>query len=217
MHRFSPLLFVIVLSTPLLSQSIFNQKETRKLITVSTYCASVEDYSDSQVPRIFARISSADGQSTGWVEFDTRADWSRAGRPEPVALIWYRDAKVVRVAISANDDEIPGVYADYCYRQEGTLARLRSVPSERQKCEPSRYQCTFVLREVRFYPPEGPVLKTYGGAIDGLLNLANGTAEIFGESLPAERVVETFVPMKWPEYLHVKDLPFRELLYATLK
>ena len=37
------------------------------------------------------------------------------------------------------------------------------------------------------------------------------------ESLPAERIVETLVPMKWPEYLHVTDLPFSELLYATLR
>jgi hypothetical protein len=44
------------------------------------------------------------------------------------------------------------------------------------------------------------------------------TGVIIGdESLPAERIVETFVPMKWPEYLHVTDLPFSELLYATLR
>jgi hypothetical protein len=211
MHRFSPLLFVIVISTPLLAQSIFDQKAAMDVNTITTYCANVEDYSDSQVPRILARTTSAYGQSTGWVEFDTRAAWSQAGSPKPVALVWYRDAKIVRVAISPHDDESPRVYADYCYRQDGTLARLRSVPSVRQKCEPN--QCTFVLREVRFYPPEGRVLKTYG--VDGLPNV-NGTTGVI-ESIPAERIVQTFVPMKWPEYLHVTDLPFSELLYATLR
>jgi hypothetical protein len=216
MHRFSPLLFVIVITTPSLAQSIFDRSQTMDLITVTTYCANVEDYSDSQVPRIFARTTSAYGQLTGWVEFNTRALWSRAGSPKPMALAWYRDAKIVRVAIFPNDDEGPRVYADYCYRQDGTLARLRSVPSKRQKCEPSRYQCTLVLREVRLYPPEGPVLKTYG--VDRLPNMNDDTGVIIGdESLPAERIVETFVPMKWPEYLHVTDLPFSELLYATLR
>jgi hypothetical protein len=71
-----------------------------------------------------------------------------------------------------------------------------------------------VRREVRFYPPEGPVLKTYG--LDRLPNLT-GTTGVIIDPLPAERIVETFVPMKWPEYLHVTDLPFSELLYATLR
>ena len=208
MHRLSPLLFVIVISTPLLAQSIFDRSQTKDLIAVTTYCANVEDYSESQVPRIFARTTSVYGQSKGWVEFDTRAAWSRAGSPKPLALVWYRDAKIVRVAISPIDDESPRVYADYCYRQDGTLARLRSVPSVRRKCELNRNQCISVLREVRFYPPEGPVLTTYG--VDSLPDV-NGTTGII-ELLPAERMVQTFVPMKWPEYLHVTDLPFSDLL-----
>jgi hypothetical protein len=66
------------------------------------------------------------------------------------------------------------------------------------------------------YPPEGAVLKTYG--LDELLKDGNDiTGVIIGDAIPAERVRETFVPMKWPEYLHVTDLPFRELLYATLR
>lgn len=216
MQRFSPLLCVLVISTPLLSQSIFNREETLDLITITRYCANVEDYSDSQVPHIFAQITSAYGQSAGWVEFDSRAAWRRAGSPKPVALVWYRDAKIVRVAISPNDDESRRVYADYCYRQDGTLARLRSVPSVRQQCEPSRYQCTFILREVRFYPPEGLVLKIYGG-VDGLLDFVNRTTREIIEAPPAERMVSTFVSMKWPEYRHIADLPFSKLLYAALR
>ncbi len=216
MHRFSPLLFAIVISTPLLAQSTFDQSQTSDLIRITKYCAKVEDYSDSQVPRIFAPITSAFGQSAGWVEFDTRAAWSRAGSPKPVAFVWYRHARIVRVAISPSGDESPRVYADYCYRQDGTLARLRSVPGERQKCEPNRNQCTSLLREARFYPPQGPVLTTYGG-LGGLLDLANGTTRPILEGPMAERIVQTFVPMKWPEYLRVTDLPFNELLYATLR
>ena len=103
--------------------------------------------------------------------------------------------------------------ADYCYRQDGTLARLRSVPSVQHKCELDRNQCIWVLQEVRFYPSERPALKTYG--LDGLPYM-DGTMGIL-EATPAECVIQTFVPMKWPEYLHVADLPFSELLYATLK
>ena len=83
------------------------------------------------------------------------------------------------------------MYADYCYRQNGTLARLRSVPSVQQKCEPNRNQCIEVLREVRFYPADGPVLKTY--LLDTRPN-ANETTGVI-ELPPAEHMVSTFVPM----------------------
>jgi len=72
------------------------------------------------------------------------------------------------------------------------------------------------MREVRFYPLEGLVLKIYGG-VDGLLPFVNGTTGEIIEAPPAERMVSTFVPMNWPEYRHVADLPFSQLLYATLR
>lgn len=223
MRRLSPLLFVIVLSTQLLAQSKVDgsMAATDALITVAKYCDNIENYSDSQVPRIFARITSAFGQWSGWVEYDSRAAWNRAGRPQPVALVWYRDAKIVRVAIAPNDDgQRPEVYADYCYRQDGSLARLRSMPSVQRNCKRNRYQCSLVLRQEWFYPPEGPVLRTFGYP-DGVGHVVNGTTPSLGaideESLQPERTVVTFVPLKWREYLHVADLPFSELLYATLR
>jgi hypothetical protein len=222
MRRLSPLLFVIVLSTQLLAQSKLDGSKaaTDALTTVAKYCDNVENYSDSQVPRIFARITSAFGQSSGWVEYDSRVAWNRAGRQQPVALVWYRDAKIVRVAIAPNDDgQKPEVYADYCYRQDGSLARLRSMPSVQRNCERNRYQCSLVVRQVRVYPPEGPVLRIFG-YLDGVgyvTGMAPSLEAIGEESLQPERTVVTFVPMKWPEYRHVADLPFSELLYATLR
>lgn len=53
MHRFSPLLFVIVISTPLLAQSVFDRSQTTALITVTKYCANVEDY--STIPTLRSR------------------------------------------------------------------------------------------------------------------------------------------------------------------
>jgi hypothetical protein len=223
MRRLSPLLFVIVLSTQLLAQSKLDGAKTTTyaLVTVAKYCDDVQNYSESQAPRIFARITSAYRQSSGWVEYDSRVAWNRAGRPQPVALVWYREATIVRVAITPNDDgQRPEVYADYCYRQDGSLARIRSMPSVQRNCKQNRYQCSLVLRQGRFYTPEGPVQSTVG-YLDGVGVVVNGATPSLGaideESLQPERTVVTFVPMKWPEYLHVADLPFSELLYATLR
>jgi len=83
MPRFSPFLFVIVLCTSVLAQSNLDESNAAAraaLITAAKYCANIEVYSDSQVPRIFARMSA------GWREFDSRAAWSQAGSPKPVAL-----------------------------------------------------------------------------------------------------------------------------------
>jgi hypothetical protein len=44
----------------------------------------------------------------------------------------------------------------------------------------------------------------------------NGSTGIL-EAAPAERIIQRFVPMKWPEYLHITDLPFSESLYANLR
>jgi len=219
MLRFSFLLLVLVMSTPLLAQSTvdwanLDNKSAVDLIAVAKYCAKVEGYSETQVPRIFARTISDYGRAIGWVAYDSRATWRQAGSPRPVALVWYRDAKIVRVSIFSNDDENPRVYGDYCYRKNGTLARLQSVPSVRRKCQSNGYQCTLVLRGGRWYPPEGRALTTYG--VDVHLS-ADGGSVVEQESAGAERIVESFIPMKWPEYRNVTDLPFSELLYANLR
>ena len=222
MRTLALFLFVIALTTSLLAQSKFDESNAAArdaLITTAKYCANVEDYSESQVPRIFAQITSALGQSAGWVEFESKVAWNRAGRPKPVALVWYRDARIVRVALAPNDGEKPQVYADYCYRQDGTLARLRSMPSVQRRCEGNRYQCSLLLRQEWWYLPEEPVLKTFGHV--ERIGFVNGVTPSLGaigdESLQPERTVVTFDPVSCPEFLRVTDLPFSELLYATLK
>ena len=218
MRRFSPFLFAIVMSTSLLGQTTIDwanldKKSTMEVVAITKYCENVEDYSNSQVPRIFARTTSVYGQAAGWVQYDSKAAWSQAGRPKPMALVWHRDAEIVRVKISSSNDENPRVYGDYCYRKDGSLARLRSQPSVGRKCEPNGSQCTLVLREVRLYPPDGRVLATYGADI---LH-ADGGLIVELESAGAQRIVEKFVPMKWPEYRNATDLPFSELLSADLR
>ena len=211
MRRLSPLLFVIVLSTQLLAQSRLNGSDaaaTNLIHNVAVYCNTVEHHSNS-VPRIFARITSA-ADSSGWIEYDSKAAWNEAGRPQPVAFVWYQDSKISRVAITANEPSNPLVYADYCYREDGSLARIRSLPSTQHNCERNRYHCSLVLREARFYPPDGPAVTTFKYLDHGGYSTPPPDV-IFGPLLP-EHTVVTYVPMKWPEYRHVADLPFSALL-----
>ena len=60
MNRLSHMLWLMMLGTPLLAQSLdFNEarQEHYAVITLIKYCAGVETVSDSQRPRIFAQVS----------------------------------------------------------------------------------------------------------------------------------------------------------------
>lgn len=219
MNRLSPLLLLTIFLTPLMAQSVdSNVKQQRyALSTLMKYCAHVETASDSRQPRIFAQVSSGLGPSSSWAEFQSKAAWKDAGKPKPLALVWNDDAKVVRVAITNGDDGRS--YAEYCYRPDGTLAQLRSVPAVKTHCDRSGFHCSVTFREGRLYPPKGmlaaplaqraiqaPLVKTKD--VD-LLHL------FFLKPLMPEKATISYLPMDWPEYLNVWDLPFNGLLYVS--
>jgi hypothetical protein len=214
----------VLLSTSLTAQSLdsgASKQERFALITLTKYCARVEAVSNSQQPRIFAQVSSGLEPTEGWVEFDSRAEWEKAGKPKPIALVWYDAADVVRVAITTDDGQS---YADYCYRPDGRLAQLRSVPAVKTKCDASLFHCEVTVSGgLRVYPPEGmlassvsrrtgiePFPETPGRDLDldGFLLL---------KALKPEKASVTSAPMNWPEYLSVWDLPFNRMLYVSSK
>src|SRR5579872_4041585 len=103
MSRLTPLFSVVVFAASLLAQSgHFDtpKAERYSLQTLQNYCAAVEQYSNSKRPLIFAQAVSGLGPSSGWVEFSNRNAWIGAGMPRPLALVWEKDGRVVRVAIT---------------------------------------------------------------------------------------------------------------------
>lgn len=72
-----------------------------------------------------------------------------------------------------------------------------------------------VLREARFYPPDGPAVTTFKYLIHG--GYPTPPPDVINGPLLPEHTVVTYVPMRWREYRHVADLPFSGLLYATLR
>lgn len=223
MNRISPLLFLLVLGTPLLAQSVDSngaQDETYASITLVKYCAHVETLSGSLRPRMFAQVTFALGPSSGWAEFDNVAAWRQAGRPEPLALVWYKESTVIRVVLSSGGEGQS--YADYCYRPDGSLAQFRPVPAARTKCDQSLLHCDVkVLGGLRLYPPKG----THGTTVHAELLVPQAWAKrldladtIFPRPiLQPERETASFAPVDWPEYLSVSDLPFNQMLYVSAR
>lgn len=217
-----PLLSFVLLSTSLMAQSPDSgtpKQERFALVTLTKYCARVETVSDSQQPRIFAQVFSGLEPTGAWAEFDSRVAWEKAGKPKPMALVWYDAADVVRVAITTDDGQS---YADYCYRPDGRLAQLRSVPAVKTKCDASLFHCEVTVRGgLRVYPPEGmlpsswsqrkgaaPFPETPGRDLDL-------DSFLFLRALKPEKASIMSTPMNWPEYLSVWDLPFNRMLYVS--
>jgi len=220
MNRLRPLLLLTMLGTPLLAQSVDSntaKQERYALITLMKYCAGVETASDSQQPRMFAQVSS---RSSGWAEFESKVAWREAGKPKPLALVWYDDDKVVRVTITTGDDGRS--YADYCYRPDGSLAQLRSMPAVQTNCDRSMFHCDVTFRGgIRLYPPKGmlasPLTERAGKESLPVVQAQDLDLYdlLFLQPLKPEKASVSFAAMDWPEYLSVWDLPFNRLLYVS--
>ena len=230
-----PLLFLL-LGTALLAQSADSnavKEERYALSTVTKYCKTVETLSHSQQPRMFAQTASGLGPSSGWVEFSSTDAWRRAGQPQPLALVWYKDGGVARVAITARDRGDNGQsYVDYCYRPNGSLARLRSVPEVRTECDQSYFHCSRTFRGERFYHPKPEICNSKylrcfarpsAESTEGKTSIAAPSIDVLPSEgfdfwpLKPERTSFIVAPLDWPEYLSVWDLPFNGLLYASTK
>jgi hypothetical protein len=226
MHRFTLLLTPVLFVASLLAQSpdSYTIKEGRyALVTLTKYCAAVEDFSNSQQPRLFAQFPSGFALSSHWVEFSSRDAWRRAGKPTPLALVWYKDDAVARVAIAEKDGGGHGrSYTDYCYRPDGSLARLRSVPEMQTDCDPSLFHCSSTFRAERLYPPMilehvNPSAKPTGRRpLVVQLDAAEMDDPIL-RPLKPERSSLLSAPVDSPEYLSVWDLPFIRLLYVSTR
>jgi len=235
MGRLSPLLFVLMLGTSSLAQSIESNPAKQApypLITLVKYCANVQTLSDFQQPRMFAQVSSG-RQTSGWVEFESKAAWKQAGNPKPLALVWYKDSKAVRVVLTAESGDNGQSYADYCYRPDGSLAELRPVPAVNTKCAQSLFNCAVTFRgPTRLYLPKemlakAPLLPLGAGALGaGPVMVLESRAQESSFMAPANDfdLYDALVRLKpekatvsfaadWPEYLNVSDLPFNRLLY----
>jgi hypothetical protein len=178
------------------------------LLRIGKYCDGVERFSNTQVPRIFARRPAALGQSADWAEFFSVEEWRHFGKPEPVAFAWYKGDKLVRVTITPPDGRENGnSYTDYCYRPDGTLAQLRSVPESQAACDQSSVHCSYTF----------PAERLYGLGLDGQRpSLAAVDQYMFDpRPLKSEKTSFRVAPMEWPEYLTVSDLPFNRLLYIS--
>ena len=229
MNKVALLSFLVMWgSTSFLAQSGHHSNaakvlERYSLVTIVKYCDAVETFSNNQQPRVFAQKPSILGPLSGWVEFSSMDAWKQAGKPQPLALVWYKDDRVARVAITPPDASKDwNSYTDYCYRPDGSLARFRSVPDVQTECDQSDFHCSLTFREERFYHPKPDFLRPSAESPEGKTSIAASPDVLALEGfdrrlLKSERTSFTVAPPDWPEYLSVMDLPFNGLLYASTK
>ncbi len=210
MKELNALWFLVLLSPSLFGQTAQTKavthpddKQLRETIeamnSVQKYCWTVESFSESHEPRLFAETHSGGTQSAEWTEFSGRAEWERAGKPKPIAWAWLENGNIIRVAMAFDHGNEDGpLYVDYCYQPNGKLARLASVPTLQTKCDDAYFRCQLTSGIEWLYLPNGQRLQVVNGMDRRLLK---SEQTYFSAS--------TFAP---PEYLNVGDFPFARLL-----
>jgi len=216
-------LTLVVPGTSLFSQSTDSNAVSQGQFAVNTlikYCRAIDTFSETQQPRMFARVGSSYGPWSGWSEFENKAAWRSAGDPKPLALVWSRDSNIVRVVIGDGPRDDARSYTEYCYRRDGSLAEI--MPSVGTKCDSSLLRCVKKGRAGKVYPPKGMVgvlpvrihkeerpEVVYPGSDFYVYDIG------FPEMLQAERETLIDIAPDLPEYLTVWDLPFNRLLSAS--
>jgi hypothetical protein len=170
------------------------------IFPVGAYCQAVDEFSQQQPPRLFARVSAEGPVPLQWKEFASKAEWEGAGRPLPLALVWRRDNKTVRVAIA---QEKGPEYTNYCYREDGDLVLLRSLPEREMECDQQGMECHITLRREQVYA-NGKRVASGGAQLDDFVSDLR--------PLKSEKTSVTVETLNAPEYLSVRDLPFSALL-----
>jgi hypothetical protein len=227
MKKLPAFAILIALTPALLGQTLpapYPRIEGRYMLsTVTRYCQSVESFSSQYQPRLFAAVDGPSAESPRWAEYSGEPEWKAAREPKPLALVWYRDDHVARVLIASEDGNNGRRVAEYCYRPDGTLARIRSIPEVWKQCDPSHLRCSFTFAKEGLYLPNGRAVK---GPSDAIQSSLVGLAD--SDTTPANSGVSDLRPLKseetsfsfaeFPvEYLKVQDLPFSHLLFTPEK
>lgn len=209
------LLFLTLVASPLLAQTSptdenkkthqMSQDLDRAMNSATKYCEAVDEFSYAHQARLFAGSRSEVVGTSNWIEFFSKAEWERAGKPRPLAFAWYRADRIVRVAITFKDGDDNGVaYASYCYSPEGKLVRLQSGPRTHVACDDVYFQCQLIFGVTSFYSTTGRLIaKILQGSDPRALN--------------SERTSFSWVEKMPPLYLTIWDLPLDAVLNKSTK
>jgi hypothetical protein len=96
---------------------------------IKTYCSTIDDYKHDADPRLFADAS--DQVKANWRRIGTERELDSLTEAQfqhsTIARVWSKDDKVVAVetdyTTAIGDWDLT---ADYCFREDGTLAKLHS-------------------------------------------------------------------------------------------
>ena len=136
-------------------QQIAQRIRERK--SVVRYCNDIDVFAKAHPSRLFAQATSVGG---AWEEFPDRARWGENGKPVPAALVWTRRGQVVAVRLAFNDGARQVGIGDYCFRPDGTIARIRTVPEIGTRSDARGLHGELSFGVDWIYLPEGTTIVT---------------------------------------------------------
>jgi hypothetical protein len=172
-----------------------------EVFVAAQYCRGVEAFAGARQPLLFAAGAVSNNELAQWRQFDSRGEWEEASRPMPAALVWLRDGRVVLARLTVPRNGKTSAMATYCFRENGTLARLTvsSQPSVQSVASGLRAEIT--LCRNWFYLPDGN-------------KVVERTLEFDPRPLKSEKT--TYIYLTAPQFRTVFDLPFARLLYPPV-
>ena len=178
-----------------LHEQVAQQIRERK--SVVRYCSDINAYAKTHASRLFAQTTSLGG---AWEEFPDLARWEENGKPVPVALVWTRAGRVVEVKLAFNDGATQTGIGDYCFRPDGTIARIRTVPEIGTRSDARGLHAELFFGVDRIYLPDGNTMRMV----------------IDYDPRPLRSEQTTIVNVEPPEFRAISELPFANLLQSDV-
>ena len=168
---------------------------------VKAYCSTIDDYKHDADPKLFADAS--DSQKPAWRRVGTERELESLTDAQfqhsTVARVWFKKDKIV--AVETDYTTAAGYWelsADYCFREDGTLAALHSEYHDAVE--------DYVSLRDQSFDERGTVVDTKTQVVD------SNTKKPKKLSKKAE-AAEQHAPV----YKTIKDLPFHRLLRPEAK
>ncbi len=124
------------------------QRLDAEINEISAYCKGITAFQRSTPPQMF--VSWAPGAAV-WERLEVAQQHGKGQNYVAAAKVWMKDGYLVAVQLWSRDDSRRGIqHTDYCYRENGSLARVRVIPAAARQRQNLLHSEIVIGRDILF-------------------------------------------------------------------